>query len=419
MVGIATLALLVTNGLTIGGLPVFYKPMIDDLQRLGTLGGQSRSLTSFASSITFWSAGIFVFFTGMLISRVRLRILLAIGCVILGSAMFLYSRVTSPIHVYVAHFMFGVSLTFAGLMVNSVLIANWFRRLRGTAMGIVITGTSLGSVLIPLTARPLIERFGWRMAMLILSGLIWFVLLPLVLLAVREFPRERGLSTDGDPLPASGDEPALTDQEKKASLPGLTLQEALRTPDFWVFALCAAMLFYSILVVVQQIILYLQTPAVGMSLKQAAFAQSMMGTASIGGKLLFGWLCDRIPRQRAFAICCGWLFMASLVLLNLTGATAFLFLIAFGLGSGGAFVTIPVLSIERFGPRDVGKLLGAIAVAETMGGATGLIITGVLARTYDFTVAFYGVVIAAGIAFVTALLMRRQPVVETQLAVQS
>jgi hypothetical protein len=118
MVGIATLALLVTNGLTIGGLPVFYKPMIDDLQRLGTLGGQSRSLTSFASSITFWSAGIFVFFTGMLISRVRLRILLAIGCVILGSAMFLYSRVTSPIHVYIAHFMFGVSLTFAGLMVN-------------------------------------------------------------------------------------------------------------------------------------------------------------------------------------------------------------------------------------------------------------------------------------------------------------
>jgi MFS family permease len=107
------------------------------------------------------------------------------------------------------------------------------------------------------------------------------------------------------------------------------------------------------------------------------------------------------------------------VLLNLTGATAFLFLIAFGLGYGGAFVTIQVLSIERFGPRDVGKILGAIAVAETMGGATGLIITGVLARTYDFTVAFYGVVIAAGIAFVTALVMRRQPVVETQLAVQS
>ncbi len=409
IVAVATLAMLVTNGLSIGGLPVFFKPLLTDLAATGAVKPGDRSVTAFASGITFWTAGLAVLLVGWLVNRVKLRVLMAIGCVLLGSALIVYSRAMGPGHVYFAHFLFGLTLAFAGLMVNTVLVSNWFRRMRGTAMGIVVTGTSLGSVIIPKVAEPLITGYGWRTAMLAVSAIIWLVLLPAVLLVVRDFPHERGLAQDGDAGTADI-------KSGMAVLPGLTLREAMRTSAFWIFALCAAMLFYAILVVVQQFILYLQSPLVGMTLKEATNAQAAMGLASIFGKLFFGWLCDRIPRPRAFLICCAWLFAATLVLVSLTPGVVYLFLVPFGIGYGGSFAVIQVFAVERFGLREAGKILGAITVVETLGGGTGLILTGILAGKYGYAVAFYGVIIAAGVALLAAVVTSQQAAAKARMA---
>ena len=264
-------------------------------------------------------------------------------------------------------------------------------------MGIIVTGTSLGSVLIPKIAEPLITNYGWRTAMLVFAAVVFVVLLPSVFLIVRDFPRERGLAQDGDALTAEVKTEAV-------ALPGMTLREAMRTASFWLFAVCAAMLFYAILVVVQQFILYLQSPQIGMNLKEATNAQAAMGLASIFGKLFFGWLCDRIQRSQAFILCCAWMFLATLALLTLKLSTVYLFLIPFGIGYGGSFAVIQVFAVERFGLREAGKILSAITVCETLGGATGLFLTGLLAGKYGYTMAFHGVIVAAAVAMVTALL---------------
>jgi len=75
--------------------------------------------------------------------------------------------------------------------------------LRGSALGLVMMGTSLGGILIPQLARPLIEKYNWRVAMLAVSMLIWFVLLPAIWLVVRVHPRELGLEPDGAALGAN------------------------------------------------------------------------------------------------------------------------------------------------------------------------------------------------------------------------
>jgi sugar phosphate permease len=410
IVAVSTLAMLVTNGLSIGGLPVFFKPMLTDLASLGSVQPGDRSVTAYASSITFWTAGLAVLLAGWLVGRVRLRALMTIGCLLLCAALLIYSRATAPAQVYAAHFLFGLTLAFAGLMVNTVLISNWFRRLRGTAMGIIVTGTSLGSVLIPKIAEPLITNYGWRTAMLTFGGAVLVVLLPAVLFIVRDFPRECGLAPDGD-APMEESQSAVS---SAPVLPGLTLREAMRTTSFWMFALCAAMLFYTILVVVQQFILYLQSPQIGMSLKEATNAQAAMGLASIFGKLFFGWLCDHIKRSLAFIICCVWLFLATLVLLSLKASIVYLFLIPFGIGYGGSFAVIQVFAVERFGLREAGRILSAITVCETLGGATGLFLTGLLAGQYGYTIAFHGVIVAAAIALVTSLLARSTSVIHHQ-----
>ena len=184
--------------------------------------------------------------------------------------------------------------------------------------------------------------------------------------------------------------------------------EAVRTPMFYVFSICAAMLFYSILAVVQQLNLYLQSPRVGMSLTAAANIQSTMGAASIAGKLIFGWLSDRFPKVWVNLVCCAALCLAGVMLLNLTAASAFPFALAFGFGYGGAFVLVQLMVAECFGLRELGRILGVILIVETVGGALGNFMTGKLAQAAgDYSAGFVAVFGAAVIAFLAALLLVR------------
>ena len=60
IVGFSTFALLVSNGLSIGGIPVFYKPIQQDLLQMGTVTAQTKdSVTGLAAGLTFLLAGIF------------------------------------------------------------------------------------------------------------------------------------------------------------------------------------------------------------------------------------------------------------------------------------------------------------------------------------------------------------------------
>src|SRR5206468_9429065 len=121
---------------------------------------------------------------GLLIGRVSLKWLMTFGCVCLGSGLILHSQAGTAETVYLARFLMGGSLGFVGVAPCVVLVSQWFRTGRGTALGIVLTGTSIGGLSVPLIAAPLINAYGWRTAMLAVSGLVWLVLLPSVVFLV-------------------------------------------------------------------------------------------------------------------------------------------------------------------------------------------------------------------------------------------
>ncbi len=403
IVAVSTFALLISNGLSIGGLPVFYKPIQEDLLIIGTVSMQTKdAVTGLAAGLTFLLAGIFSFVIGLFIKRIGLRRLMAIGCLILGGGLIFYSFAVKPFDVYLSHSLLGLSLGLVGVMIQTVLISNWFRRRRGMAMGIVLTGTSFGGALIPLAATPLISNYGWRTALQILSLLVWLILLPAVIFFVRDKAQDVGANFDGDISNAN-----LPDENRTPMLSGATFGEALKSPVFWILGLCAALIFYPIFTISQQFNLYLQNN-VGVSKEAASVAQSVLFVTSVGGKFLFGWLCDRFPTRLVIMICCGIMFLSTIMLLGfLTPGTIFVFLLPFGLGYGGTFVLIQLLTVESFGLRDIGKILGAITLVETFGGFLGSVITGRLAsmNNGDYTLAFYGVTIAAGLAFLSTFLV--------------
>ncbi len=387
IVAVSMLALVVSNGLSIGGLPPFYKPIREEFVAIGAIDpAHAESFIANGANITFLMSGVFSLLGGWLVTQFRLKPIMILGCVLLGGGLVLHSQASSATAVYAARFLMGASLGFVGVAPCVVLVSSWFKTNRGTALGITLVGTSLGGTIIPLIAQPLIANYGWRNAMLATSAVVWVVLLPLILFVVKE---KSAMETELIDTPSDG----------------VKWTAALRTPIFWALASCSALVFYPIFVTSQQFILYLQSPKLGVSAETAAFAQSALFAISIGGKFVAGFLSDRLGAVRVMVFCAGLMFAASLVLLGLSASNALLFLLPFALGYGGTFVLIQRLTADLFGRLEAGKILGSITLIEVVGAAIGGRITGYLAdqNSGDYTTAFYGVTITAAGAFLAAI----------------
>jgi len=392
IVAVGTFGLIVSNGLSIGGIPVFYKAIQDDLIARGAIdASHAQTFISNCANITFFMSGAFSMLGGWLLTRISLRYLMIAGAIILGAGMVLHSQAVDANTVYFSRFLMGVSLGFVGVTPSVVLVANWFEHRRGTALGILLTGTSLGGVSIPFIAAPLINAYGWRTAMLIVSLFVWILLLPAILIFVRDHPKNETKEAAGE----------------AAIVEGMTLREAVKTPLFWVFGLCSALVFYPIFATTQMLNLYLQSPKIGFSLQVAAFSQSALFAFSVGGKFLAGTLSDRFSPTKVMLLSGLIMFLSTLLLFAFSAETALLFLLIFGLGYGGTFVLLQRLVADYFGRREYGKILGTIVMLEIIGSFVGGTVTGYLADRAggDYTVAFYGVVFAALGAFVCAVLL--------------
>lgn len=408
IVAIATFALLISNGLSIGGIPVFYKPLREEFVRTGAVAAENaESFIALGATLTFLTAGLTAPIAGWLIQRFSIKTMMIVGSVILGSGLILHSQATTASMVYLSRIIMGASLGCVGVLATTVLVSAWFERRRGIALGILLTGTSIGGVVIPQIANPLIVSYGWRTAMFLVSLVIWLILIPSVILLVKNNPKDLGLFPDGDAPDIEEESEEKESEAVKQEVKGLTLGEAVKTPVFWIFAACAAMIFYPIFVVSQQFILYLQTPKIGLTSQQGAFALSALFFVSVGGKFFFGFLSDKFSPTRVMLLCTTVMLLATFVLLSLTATTAFLFLIPMGLGYGGSFVLLQRLVADYFGNREYPKILGVITVVETIGAAIGGILTGRLADAAggDYTQAFYVVIAVTAMSWLLVVIL--------------
>ena len=281
----ATVALIVSNGLAVGGISVFFKPVQTDLVASGAVAASNiQSAFSVGPALTIMLAGFLAPLGGFLIGSMGIKRVMVIGCVLLGGALFLYSRSSSIYEVYAAHALLGISLCFIGVVPCSSFVSRWFTKHRGLALGVALTGTNLGAMAVPMIAVPLIAQYQWRLAMLYVSGLVWIVLLPLVLLFVKE--------------------PSGTDEEvgsQTVATEGVTFREAVTSASFWMLALCAALLFYAIFTVLQQFGLFMQSERLGYDLTGVKLFLFSMSLWTIIGKFAFGFVSDRISALHVFA----------------------------------------------------------------------------------------------------------------------
>jgi len=298
------------------------------------------------------------------------RILMTVGVLVAGAVPLLVSRVHVLWQFYLIYSVLGAlaMVGFGGLVTNTVL-AKWFIRKRGRAIGFAAMGVSAaGMVFVPL-AHFLIERVGWRTTLVLLACIIWALTFVPVVLLIRRRPEDMGLMPDGDP-------PIRIDAETGAGVEVVepeavwTLKEALRTKTLWMLlmgfnlvgvAISGAFLhFYPFLV------------AEGFSSNLATTALTTLAFCCFAVKLPWGFLSERI-HVRYCATACYAGCAASLAILLHSHSVPFIFLstIAYGATLGGDMVLREVVYANYFGRTFLGAIRGVVMpvnLVSTSGG---------------------------------------------------
>ena len=102
----------------------------------------------------------------------------------------------------------------------------------------------------------------------------------------------------------------------------------------------------------------------------AANVISLVLAFSIAGRLLMGWLADRIQKKYVMILIYS-LVAGAIPLLYLAGTPGvlYLFAIIFGIGMGGDYMIIPLMAAELFGVRVLGRVMGIILTFDGLGEA--------------------------------------------------
>ena len=120
------------------GFNVFFLPMLQEF-------GWSRALTSGAFSLRAVESGLLAPVVGVLVDRWGPRVVILLGVIIGGAGMIMLGFIDSVFTFYIAFLIASFGMSGASHGVTWVAaVANWFRRMRGRALGIAMLGPVLG-----------------------------------------------------------------------------------------------------------------------------------------------------------------------------------------------------------------------------------------------------------------------------------
>jgi MFS family permease len=348
--------------------------------------GWSRTLLSSCWALAFFMMGALAMVGGRLSDRFGPAPVLAVNGVLYGLGFILMSQVSQPWQLFV---IFG---TFLGLglsthdVVTLSTVARWFENRRGIMTAVVKVGTAFGQMALPPLAALLILGVGWQWSLIVLGGLAAVLLLGAALVMQRP-PVQSG--TDG----------------KLAVAPGLDFAQARATRTFW--TMCAIQFLFFPALMTVPLHLAVHGMDLGLSPTVAATLLSVIGAASIAGRLATGQLVDLIGGRNAFAMCFAALILGLTGLLLVSAPVMLFGVIAiYGFAHGGLFVVVSPTAAEFFGMRALGAVFGTIVFFGTVGGSLMPIVAGyVFDTTGSYFHAFLALLIMAcvGLALVLSL----------------
>ncbi|MES2258230.1 MAG: MFS transporter [Pseudomonadota bacterium] len=373
-------------GLLVGNGPIMQFTFGIFLLPITKEFGWSRSATSLALVTGLTMTAICVPIAGRLIDRYGIRAVTLPSIVLFALCLASVSLFASTPESFVAIYaLMGMAAAGQTPLPYAKAISSWFDDRRGLALGIAMSGVGLGAALVPQFAQYLVTAFSWKTAYLGLAALVLVVGSSAVLLAVQESP---GSLAGGKLQPA----------------PGLSAAQALRSTLFWKLALA----FFAVALATNGAIAHVVPLLVdrGLSPKIAAGAMAFAGFALTGGRLLAGYLLDRIhaPFVATFFVALPLAGIAILLLAH-TPAHAAVAIVLIGMGLGAEVDLIAFLLSRYLGMRSFGQIYGYLFAVFMLGSGIGPYLMGLaFDKTASYDIALTG--LGAALVLACTVLLR-------------
>ena len=347
--------------------PAYALPFIfpEVIEHLGWTREQATLLASSKYSVGIVCAllvGRFVDRTGAWLS---LLVTVSMGGLALTSFLWI-STLTS-------YYLVGILLGFAsgGTMVAlKVLISRSFHNSQGTAMGLVLMGSVLGSVVLPFAITAADAALGWRGGIAAMSAGIWLVAVPMLLYGLVSPHMAFGRRAVAVPL----------DKTAAPSPANQPLREIMREPRFWMIGIAVMTVGMIDQAFTQHQVLIFKD--VGLSPEWTAAAVSGIGVMGIVTRLFVGNMLDATS-NRGLAIL-WWVLSLSILMAFALGNPIMLvaFIVLRATGHSAVMLDTTIMTKHVYGPGQIGTLIGIYTAMVSAGFALGPWLMG---RMYDMS----------------------------------
>ncbi len=339
-------------------LPVFLRPITQET-------GWSVTGVSSAMTIGFLAMACTSMIWGTLSDRFGPLPVVMAGSIVLAASLVLASWASSLIEF---QFIFGVlaggstAAIFAPMM---AAVTGWFDTHRSLAVSLVSAGMGMAPMTMAPFAGWLITIHDWRTSLQIIALIVAFIMIPVSLL-VRRPPvqRDEQVAAAADGAPAA-----------------MSLKQALGSPQFIILLatnfFCCATHSGPIIHTVSYAV------TCGIPMMAAVTIYSVEGLAGMGGRIVFGLLGDRFGAKRVLVFgllaqafgALGYVFVRELTAFYAVAAT-------FGFIYAGTMPLYSVVVRENFPMRMMGTVIGGLAMAGSLGMATGPFAGGLIYDTF-------------------------------------
>jgi MFS family permease len=357
--------------------------------------GWSRAMITSGSLIVSVLGLLLSTAAGFAIDRLGARrIGIAVAIMMSGALVLLGTTTNSIWHWWAGWVLYGLAAT-ATATVWLTPISARFDSARGKAIAITLAGTGVSGTLLPIIANHVLELYGWRAGYLVVGTMFAAIMIPLTLLfwhGAEERPKEESAS------------------EPIAPLPGMTLGEGFRSPNFYfiVFSMLVSTLAWVALSVNTVPILI----SLDISGAQAAAVAGSQGLAGIAGRFAGGWALDRWNAKWLVcaAILCG-LALPLTYIANPGNIQLIFAVVIFGsVMSGVKYSGIVYLVGRHFGPKSFGTLFGTVSIAPAIAVGVGPVLASyVFDVTRSYELAIWATLPAMVIAALLIALLSRYP----------
>src|ERR1700712_2225294 len=361
--------------------------------------GWSHGVVGLAMSVNMTLFGLTAPFAAALMDRFGVRPVLtaALGLIAAGSAL----SVTMTASWQLVAFwgvLVGTGTGAISMGFVATISTRWFEERRGLVTGVLTAASATGQpIFLPVVAA-VTERHGWRLASLIVAAAALSVV-PLVLIFMRNYPQDKGLTAYGATSSTPAEVPAGS---FRAAFAGLRI--GARGRGFWLlagsFAICG--------MTTNGLIGTHFIPAAndhGMPTTVAAGLLATIGVLDVAGTIFSGWLTDRVDPRLLLVVYYVGRGVSLLLLPSLLSPHAepstWVFIVFYGLDWAATVPPTIVLCRNYFGTQ-APVVFGWVFASHQIGAAVAAAGAGWIRDVRgNYDLAFY---LAAGLCFVAAVL---------------